>query len=557
MRTVTYAGVDISRFFLIQKITRSILPPREISTLTVPSRHGAYFTGARYGIRKIDIELTVFGNSPVEYMNIIRFFAYSLDIEEPTELIISDEPDKQYFAILSGDTDMLDELMRIGKGTLTFLCPDPFAYSTTEKTFVPDADNIFLFNNEGTTTTFPKFNVNFQNDATFVSFISPDGVILIGNPSEPSQTVLPKTQYVLNDKMNTTIGWTDAGNALDAERQNAGSVVSVNDAIKASDYGPGTDGAKLWHGPAIRKNLSEQVKDFEVRARMDFYSQDGTSKLDGDQKGRLEVYMFDVSGKKIGKFVMKDVYKHYEFNIPEIYIQNTTFLERQPAAPSGKKEKQKLYTTYTVKKSDTWASIAKKHNMSANDLAKLNGKTTSSKLSAGQKLKVYDKTVVKTVYPTHVGEYNDFYGEFVLSRVGTKWYAEISRMDSNFKKTKTIKKTFYDTGGKFTKAALSYIVIHFAKYDNDPVAQKMQITDLKVLKYNTDKVIDVPAIFQAGDELEVDLTDSSVWLNGDPFMQNVDVASTFFPIVEGETQVKVNSDDPAATYSASFTERYL
>jgi predicted phage tail component-like protein len=557
MRTVTYSGFPLSDYFYIQNINRSVLPPRDVFLLEVPARHGAYFTGARYGVRKIELEVTVVADTPTAYMETLRFLAKCLDIEEPAEIEISDEPTKVQYAILAGDTELVNDLMTVGKGTLTFLCPDPFAYSTDTKTISP-VDGLFTFQNDGTTTTFPKFNVNFQSEATFVSFTSPDGIILIGNPNEPDQVVLPKTEYKLNDNMQSTSGWVNAGAVLDAGRLNDGSVI-VKDgmAIGASSYGTGTAGSNTWHGPAIRKDLSELVKDFTVKARMDFYSLDGTTKLDGAQKGRLEIYLFNQSGGKIGKMVMRDSYKNFENNIPEIFIGNTTFLEKESKLPKGKKKKQKVYKTYTVKSGDTWASIAKKHKMSAKELATLNKMRTTDDLKSGKKLQVYDKTVTKTVYPEHVGDYNDFYGEFTLSRVGTKWYAEVSRMDAKSKKSKTISKTFYDTEGKYTAADLSYIVIHFAQWENEPVVQKMNVTDFKVLKHNTTTTIDVPAIFGPGDELEVDLSDSSVYLNGENFMQEVDVASTFFPVYEGTTEVKVNTDDTTATFTAEFTERFL
>lgn len=573
MRSVTFAGVELSQYFYIQRINRSVLPPREISLLDVPARHGSYFANARYGVRKIDIELTVLASTPTQYMETLRILAFCLDVEEPSELVISDDADKFYYAILSGETDMTNQLMTVGSGTLSFICPDPFAYSTTNKLISP-VNRKFTFNNEGTTTTFPKFTVNFENEATFVSFISPEGIILIGNPSEPDQIVLPKTQYILNDAMASTSGWVNAGNVLDAGRQNAGAiVVKDGSAIGASSFGTGTVGAKTWHGPAVRKDLVSLVKDFTVKARIDFYSLDGTVALDGNQKGRLEIYLFNQNGGKIGKLVMRDSYKNFEYNEPEIYIGNTMFLEKNAKLPTGKKVKQKLYTTYVVKKGDietsssnqlynnqkTWLNIAKKYKMTAGMLAALNGKTTDDKLTAGQKLKAYDKTITKTVYPEHVGLFNDFYGEFTLQRVGNVWYAEVAKMDTQMRKIKTatIHRTFTDNDGQFTSDELSYIVIHFAQYDTEPIAQKMGVTDLKVLKHNTDTIIDVPSIFDAGDELEVDLSDSSVWLNGEPFMQEVDVASTFFPIYEGTTEVKVNTDDPTATFTAEFTERFL
>ena len=44
--------------------------------------------------------------------------------------------------------------------------------------------------------------------------------------------------------------------------------------------------------------------------------------------------------------------------------------------------------TYTVRKGDTLYGIAKKHNMSLNDLLKMNGLTAKSTIHAGKKLKV-------------------------------------------------------------------------------------------------------------------------------------------------------------------------
>jgi predicted phage tail component-like protein len=554
---LSYGGNDAPSFLKIKKVTHSILPPQTVNTLSIPARHGEYYTGRKYGPRVITVDYLIEAPSQEEMYICIDALAWWLDQDGPAPLILDDAPDRLFYAIVKDNTDY-DTLLIYGYGQLTFICPDPFAYSTIEKSIVPDEDGIFTFENEGTAETFPRFKVTFNNSATFVSFTSPDGIILIGNPNEPDKIVLPKTQYVLNDNMRSTSGWVNAGNILDSGRQNTGSVVAEGEGIKASSYGTGTAGAKIWHGPAIRKDLSEIVKDFEVRIRLWFQSADGTSRLDGDQMGRLEIYLFDQNGGKIGKLVMRDSYTHYEFNIPEIFIGNTTFLEKQPAAPGPKKVTQKYYETYTVKSGDTLSEIAQKYHMSYMTLAKLNGIKDPDKIYVGQKLKVATKTTTKEVWPTHVGDYNDFFGEFTLSRVGTKWYAEVSRMDPDtFKKSKTIKKTFYDTEGIYTKAGLSYIVIHFAQYDTNPVVQNMKVTDVKVIKHNTDTVIDIPEIFQAGDELEVDLTDSSVWLNGEPFMQEVDVGSTFFPIYEGETQVKVNTDDPDATFEAYFTERYL
>ncbi|WJQ02854.1 phage tail family protein [Geobacillus stearothermophilus] len=551
---LSYAGNDTPSFLKIKKISHSILPPQTIYTLSIPARHGEYYTGRKYGPRVITVDYRIDAPSRETMYVCVDLLAWWLKQDGPAPLILSDAPDRLYYAIVQDNTDY-EQLLMYGHGQLTFLCPDPFAYSTIEKTVVPDANGVFLFDNQGTTETFPVFKVNFQNPATFVSFTSPDGIILIGNPKQPDKIVLPKTQTILNDPMESTNGWVNAGSLPDEKRINTGSVVADVNGIKASDYGSGTG---VWHGPAIRKTLSEPVQNFEVRVRMYFRSEDGTSKLDGNQMGRLEIYLFDQNGGKIGKLIMRDSYTQYEFNVPEITIGNETFLTKEPAPPKPQKVSQTTYTTYVVKSGDTLSGIAAKFKTTVKTLQQLNGIKDPNRIYVGQKLKVASKTTTKEVVPTHVGDYNDFFGEFTLSRVGNKWYAEVSRIDeSTWKKSKTITRTYYDVSGKYTSAQLSYLVIHFAQWDANPIVGLMKVTDVKVLKHNTDTVIEIPEIFQPGDELEVNLTDSSVWLNGDLFMQEVDVGSTFFPIYEGQTEVKVNTDDPGATFEASFFERFL
>lgn len=561
--TVSFSDFELTDYFTVENVHRSILPPREVNLLTVPAKHGAYFQNARYGVREISVDVIIKGKSPADLMNLMRFLAYCLDIPAPTELVMSDEPTRVYYAILS-DSTSIEEMLTVGRGTLTFLCPDPFAYSSDLKTVVPD-EGFFLFENQGTTTTYPIFRTTFTTDSTFYSLTSPNGVVLIGSPADVEKETVQAEELVFKDPMQSVEGWVNAGNILDGGRQNIGKIAvhSSGDSIYCSDYGEAVDGNKMWHGAGFRKNFPRPVQDFTFKTRMSFSSQDGTSKLDGDQKGRIEIYLFSASGLKIGKMVMRDSYASYEFNIPEIYIGNTTILEDQPSAPGKTSTKQKEYTYYTTTKSETVASIIKKYKISLATFRSLNGfgssVTSNTKYAKGKKLKVGSKTVTKSAYPEEVGSWNDFFGEFTLERKGTTWYAEVSRMDSDLKKTKTIKKTIYDSGKTYTQEPVAYVVMSFLQYETDPVAQKMHVTDMKLYSHNKAGTIDDKnqIIFRSGDELEVDMGESMVRLNGEVFMNRVDVGSTFFPVDAGTTEVKVNTDDLNAYHEADYFERFL
>ena len=57
-------------------------------------------------------------------------------------------------------------------------------------------------------------------------------------------------------------------------------------------------------------------------------------------------------------------------------------------AAKKKVKKSSSGKTYVVQSGDSWASIAAKHDMTADELAQLNDSTTTAVLSVGQKLKV-------------------------------------------------------------------------------------------------------------------------------------------------------------------------
>lgn len=65
------------------------------------------------------------------------------------------------------------------------------------------------------------------------------------------------------------------------------------------------------------------------------------------------------------------------------YSSNTSSSSAKGGKTSGTQ-----YKTYTIRKGDTLYMIARKHNMTLNDLMKINGLTKSSKILPGKKLKV-------------------------------------------------------------------------------------------------------------------------------------------------------------------------
>ncbi len=125
-----FNGRDLSQFLLVEHCSRSTLPEVELTTQDVSGMDGTQFVCRRLKPREIECQMLMRPlGMPVP--EAARRLAAALSAPEPAPLILDDEPDKYYMAILSGATD-LDSLWRFGGGTMTFYCPDPIAYSKDE-----------------------------------------------------------------------------------------------------------------------------------------------------------------------------------------------------------------------------------------------------------------------------------------------------------------------------------------------------------------------------------------------------------------------------------------
>jgi predicted phage tail component-like protein len=140
---------------------RGIMPEVESKTMDIASKHGSHYYGHRYRSRKIEIDIVLQGTSMDDFRAKVRDLASWLNPEgAPYNLIFDDETDKQYKAVLTNETDF-EQFVKWGKGTLHFLCPDPFAYDTTNTVANFNNDSVTV-NNTGTFKTFPIFTVTFS-----------------------------------------------------------------------------------------------------------------------------------------------------------------------------------------------------------------------------------------------------------------------------------------------------------------------------------------------------------------------------------------------------------
>ena len=138
-----------------------ILPSYQVNTVEAPARHGAFIGKKnKLAAKTIQVEVFIKADSETDLRLKVREIAAWLYTQEVKPLTYDFESDKTYYAILQGDTD-LQEVLKYGRGTINFLCPDPFAYGDVIDSAL-GASVTYL----GTAPTYPTYTVTFSASAS-------------------------------------------------------------------------------------------------------------------------------------------------------------------------------------------------------------------------------------------------------------------------------------------------------------------------------------------------------------------------------------------------------
>jgi predicted phage tail component-like protein len=307
-----FNGIRKDYLLVLRGRKRPAFAPVTRSFLTMPNRAGAYLQGTQTNVRVIEVPVAIKANATMTLQAMKEDLATWLISDKPERLIFDDEQNRIYYAVVDGNLDF-EELVRIGNGTITFICPDPYKYSLAPKGISFSGAGTANTINNGTVETYPIIKATITNAITFLSASSGDDNISIGQPSSVEVTPVNPTTSVFQDGMDSLTGWVQSSITLDGGVK-SGTLATSGGSFFASDYGTGP----AWHGPAMQKSLSEQVQDFQIDISCKFET------TIPSQVGRLEVYLLDINNKVIGKLAMKDYTTTQELTMPEIIIKNDT-----------------------------------------------------------------------------------------------------------------------------------------------------------------------------------------------------------------------------------------
>jgi predicted phage tail component-like protein len=299
-----FNGLDLTLYMTINRIEGRGISPSEISTLEIPGMDGAYYSSKRRPVRNLTVSYTIVSENAEELRRKINELNAFFDVEEPAPIEFEDEPGITYFGIPQETTES-GEFVTYQQGSITFLCVDPYKYGE-EKVAVFPSDSVRL-TNEGSASTRPILEMEVLAPITFAMIQNhAEQYQMIGQPvdEEGLEEVVDTKVSVLKEDGSNLDSWHFANpDSVDTRFNDlSGDITTDGAGIRANGYGTGD----RMHGPAVTKELSSSIQDFEIVSTFDIISRRDI------ENWRMEIYFHDEHMNMLGKLGVKDNRRNYK-----------------------------------------------------------------------------------------------------------------------------------------------------------------------------------------------------------------------------------------------------
>ncbi|QEL79421.1 phage tail family protein [Bacillus sp. JAS24-2] len=301
----------------LQGKKRPAWAPLDRMFLEVSHYPGGRLLRTQTKMRKILVPIALLYDSAEEAEKLKEEIADWLVTDQPCELIFDDEKDRTFLAVVDETLD-LDQLVGLGEGTLTFICPMPYKLGKEQTVdFKKDVSGLVAnVQNKGTVHSNPIIEIDITKPNTFLDVwfgetsLNDRDYFRIGMPLKTVETPVERNQRLIWDEMATTVGWSKVSSMEDGEP--VGEMKSDKYQFYCSDFG--TSG-KGWHGAAVKKSIpGGPVQDFIMQA----YVTCKSNKI--NEMGRVEIAILDENSKVLSKIAMNDLFWQAEQNFGTMVI---------------------------------------------------------------------------------------------------------------------------------------------------------------------------------------------------------------------------------------------
>ncbi|PFC74045.1 MULTISPECIES: distal tail protein Dit [Bacillus cereus group] len=301
----------------LQGKKRPAWAPLDRMFLEVSHYPGGRLLRTQTKMRKILVPIALLYDSAEEAEKLKEEIADWLVTDQPCELIFDDEKDRTFLAVVDETLD-LDQLVDLGEGALTFMCPMPYKLGKEQTVdFKKDVSGLVAnVQNKGTVHSNPIIEIDITKPNTFLDVwfgetsLNDRDYFRIGMPLKTVETPIERNQRLIWDEMATTVGWSKVSSMEDGEP--VGEMKSDKYQFYCSDFGTAGKG---WHGAAVKKSIpGGPVQDFIMQA----YVTCKSKKI--NEMGRVEIAILDENSKVISKIAMNDLYWQAEQNFGTMVI---------------------------------------------------------------------------------------------------------------------------------------------------------------------------------------------------------------------------------------------
>lgn len=173
-----FNGVDVSELMIITKRDRQAIASPIINTNNLKSVNGIHFLSKKHASKIITIQATIVGDVLRKIDEINKLF----NVSEPKKLILKDQPDRFYLAMLDSEYTPSSSV-NVATIELKFNVFSGVAYSINEKT-ARRVRNQLIFENTGSHSVFPVFEFTTVSNIKMISFVHPNKkAFIIGESS--------------------------------------------------------------------------------------------------------------------------------------------------------------------------------------------------------------------------------------------------------------------------------------------------------------------------------------------------------------------------------------
>lgn len=121
-------------------------------------------------------------------------------------LIFDDVPDRYFEARIYSQVDCERVLRAAGAFELTFICPDPFSYSTYEETYeITSVGASTIFRCFGNTESYPKYHLSGvipEEENTYIDVSTNSSILRIHGPLSEGETLVVDTALMIAKVVN-------------------------------------------------------------------------------------------------------------------------------------------------------------------------------------------------------------------------------------------------------------------------------------------------------------------------------------------------------------------